>query len=47
MDRMDHLQAHAEVLEQQTEHLKHQTHALEAHTRMVERRQHGWRDPRV
>jgi hypothetical protein len=44
MDRMDHLQAYAEVLEQQTEHLKHQTHALEAHTRMVERRQRGWRD---
>jgi len=43
MDSMDNFRARFEALEQQTEHLRHQTQALEAHTRTVERRLRWWR----
>src|SRR6516165_7112281 len=43
MDSMDNVQERIEVLEQRTEQLKHQTLALAAHTRTVERRRRWWR----
>jgi hypothetical protein len=43
MDTMDNFRERFEVLEQQTEHLKHQTQALEVHTRTAERRIRWWR----
>jgi hypothetical protein len=43
MDSMDHIRERFEALERQTEHLQHETHALKAHTRTVERRLRWWR----
>src|SRR2546422_3763071 len=43
MDSMDTFRERFEALEQQTEQLKHQTKALGAHTRTVERRLRWWR----
>jgi hypothetical protein len=38
MNSLENFRARVEALEQQTEHLQHQTHAREPHTQMVERR---------
>jgi hypothetical protein len=42
MESMDNFRERFEALEQQTEQLKHQTHALEAHTCPSERRRRWW-----
>jgi hypothetical protein len=43
MDNMDNFRERFEALARQTEHLKHQTHALEEHTRTIARRLRWWR----
>src|SRR5262245_49710264 len=43
MESMDNLRERFEALEQQTEQLRHQTQAFEAHTHTVERRLRWWR----
>ena len=43
MGSVDNFRERFEALEQQTEQLKHQTQALEAHTCTVERRLRRWR----
>src|SRR5215510_4750671 len=43
MESMDNFRERFEALEQQTEQLRHETHALKAHTRTVERRLCWWR----
>ena len=43
MDSMDNVRERFEALEQQTEQVKHETQALKAHTRTVERQLRWWR----
>src|SRR5215510_2543918 len=43
MESMDNFRERFEALEQQTEQLRHETHALKAHTRTVERQLRWWR----
>src|SRR5215831_2774245 len=43
MDSMDNFRERFEALERQTEQLQHETQALKAHTRTVERRLRWWR----